>query len=148
MHFEYLGTRNPDSWVTLPSGLHQAVDDIEIRLKGDDGYNYTVTLYPGLLTDGGSVPWMLRWFVPSWSETNHELNISFVLHDVLYATEYLPKEVADDLLEDMLMTAGISRLRASTVCWAVTNFADKHYGRNFDENEMGLFSRIIKYKLN
>ena len=147
MYLEYLGGENLDSWVTLPNGRHQAVDEIITRFKGDDGLNYTFVFYPGFTCDGGSVPWCFRWFVPSWDETNHELNIAYALHDGLYATELLPRRAADDLLESMLYVAGLSQLRASTVKWAVCNYGKSHYGKDHDQFEDGLFFKMARYKL-
>lgn len=37
MYFEYLGGENLDSWVTLPNGRHQAVDEIITRFHGQVG---------------------------------------------------------------------------------------------------------------
>jgi hypothetical protein len=147
MYLEYLGGENLDSWVTLPNGRHQAIDEIITRFKGDDGLNYTFVFYPGFTCDGGSVPWCFRWFVPSWDETNHELNIAYALHDGLYATELLPRRAADDLLESMLYVAGLSQLRASTVKWAVCNYGQSHYGKSHDTFEDGLFFKMARYKL-
>lgn len=147
MYLEYLGGENLDSWVTLPNGRHQTVDEIITRFKGDDGLNYTFVFYPGFTCDGGSVPWGFRWFVPSWDNTNHELNIAYALHDGLYATELLPRRAADDLLESMLYVAGLSQLRASTVKWAVCNYGKSHYGKSNDTFEDGLFFKMARYKL-
>lgn len=147
MHFYYLGARNQDSWVRMPSGLYQATDEILVRLRDDADYHYTFTVLPGFRTDGGSVPTAFRWFVPSWSDDNPIINLAFTLHDGVYATACLPRPFADDLLRGMLRDAGINRFRASTVCWAVNQFACCHYGPEHDTLGSGPFFRMVKYRL-
>ena len=147
MYLEYLGGERLNSWVTMPSGRHQATDEIIVRFQGDDGYRYTFTFLPGFSCDGGSVPWCFRWFVPSWSNDNPILNISFALHDALYASELLPRRASDDLLESMLYVAGLSRFRATTVKYAVANAASKHYGKEHDKFDDRLFFKMVRYKI-
>ena len=147
MYLKYLGAENINAWVTLPNGRHQAVDEITVRFEGDDGLRYTFTLMPGFTCDGGSVPWGFRWFVPSWSQTNWELNIGYSLHDAIYATECLPRRVADDLLETMLYVADYNQMHATTVKWAVANFGRTHYGKEHDKFGDGVFVKLVKYKL-
>ena len=147
MHFYYLGSRNEDAWVKLPSGLYQAADDILVRVKDEYDYHYTFSILPGFVTDGGSVPKVFRWFVPSWSGTNHVINLAYACHDGVYATACMPRLFGDDLLRGMLRDAGLSRARASSVCWAVNNFACRHYGPEYDHLGSGPFFRMTKYKI-
>lgn len=147
MYLEYLGGERLNSWVTMPSGRHQATDEIIVRFQGDDGYRYTFTFLPGFSCDGGSVPWCFRWFVPSWDEDNPELNIAYALHDGLYGSELLSRRAADDVLETMLYVAGLSTLRATTVKYAVANGGRKHYGKAADKYDDRLFFKMVRYKL-
>ena len=45
----------------------------------------------------------------------------------------------------MLRDAGLSRFKASTVCWAVNNFAKSHYGLENDYNDCYLFANLTVY---
>lgn len=146
MYLKYLGGKNLDAWVELPNKRHQAIDEIVMRFEGDDGLRYTFSFQPGFTTDGGSIPLALRWFVPSWSKDNHVLNMAYALHDACYGGELLSRRAADDLLESMLYEAGLSRFRATTVKYAVANFASRHYGKQFDQYEDHLFVKLVKYK--
>ena len=98
------------------------------------GLKYIFTLYPGLKSDGGSVPFIFRWFMPSWDDDVPLLNVAYMLHDWLYASREMCKAYADDLLRGLLRDAGYNRFHASTVCWAVENFARGHFGS--DENHI------------
>ena len=144
MHFYYLGCRNPKAWVKI-GNLWQATDDIYVRLRDDSDMRYTWHLLPGFRTDGGSVPLAFRWFVPSWSDDNDIINLAYALHDAAYGSEFMHKDVADDMLRGMLRDAGLSRFKASTVCWAVNNFAKSHYGLENDYNDCYLFANLTVY---
>jgi len=55
------------------------------------------------------------------------------------------RDIADDMLRGMLRDAGLSRFKASTVCWAVNNFAASHYGLEHDTNDCSLFAELKVY---
>lgn len=147
MHYYYDGARNPKSWVKI-GNLYQATDDIYVRLRDSNDLHYTWHLYPGFLTDGGSVPLAFQWVVPKWSDDNDLINLSFALHDAAYGSGLMHRSLADDMLRGMLRDAGLSRWRASAVCWAVNNFAAKHYGPENDKYDCKLFATLDVYKLN
>lgn len=145
-HFTYDGCRNPKAWIKI-GDLYQATDDIYVRLHDEKGMHYTWHLYPGFQTDGGSVPVAFQWFVPKWSNENDLINLAFALHDAAYGSGLMHRDIADDMLRGMLRDAGLSRFRASTVCWAVNNFAASHYGPNNDRYDCKLFSTLDVYSL-
>lgn len=144
IHFSYIGTRNPRSWVKIGDSW-QATDDIYIRLQDDTGVKYTFHILPGFRTDFGSIPVIFRWFVPSRSETNDVLNMAFVVHDACYSSGLVHKDLADQMLHDILIDAGISRFRAKMVKWAVGNFAACHYGPENDTDDNDLFVDLKVY---
>ena len=113
--------------------LYQIDDKFTISLN-DRSYKYVLTILPGFRTDGGSIPKAFQWFISGWSQDYHYNGI-YVLHDALYCTEYAAKNVADDMLRSSLRDYGISRFKASTVCWCVNNFAKCHYGKVNDDND-------------
>lgn len=144
MHFTYKGSKNADSWVKI-GDLYQATDDIYVYLVDDNHLSYDWHLLPGFRTDGGSVPLAFRWFVPSWSKDNAIINLAYALHDAAYGSELMHRSIADDMLRGMLRDAGLSRFKASTVCWAVNNFASGHYGQCNDDYDCRLFAKLRVY---
>ena len=104
--------------------------ELHVTVKDEFGTRYIFTLYPGLKSDGGSVPWVFRWFMPSWDDNVPLLCVAYLLHDWLYASREMCKAYADDLLRGLLRDAGYNRFHASTVCWAVENFARSHFGND------------------
>lgn len=108
--------------------------ELHVTVADEMGLKYIFTLYPGLKSDGGSIPWVFRWFMPSWDEDVPLLCCAYLLHDWLYASREMCKAYADDLLRGLLRDAGYNRFHASTVCWAVENFARGHFGS--DENHI------------
>ena len=144
MHFYFVSAKNEKSWVKNGE-LYQAIDDIFVTVKDQDNMYYEWHLLPGFRTDGGSVPLCFRWFVPSWSKTNHVLNLAFALHDAAYASELLDRSDADDLVRGVLRDAGLCRLRASTVCYAVNKFAERHYGKENDKYGSAQFVKLRRW---
>ena len=111
-------------------GLYVLDNDLYVIVTDETGAVYMFTLYKRFKSNGGSVPKIFRWFMPSWDDNVPLLCIAYLLHDWLYASAELPKEQADDLLRGLLRDAGYNRFHASTVCWAVNTFAKSHYGKD------------------
>lgn len=103
-------------------------NELHVTVKDEFGTKYIFTLYKGFRCDGGSVPIVFRWFMPSWNDEVPLLNVAYMLHDWLYASREMCKAYADDLLRGLLRDAGYNRFHASTVCWAVDTFARGHFG--------------------
>ena len=122
-HFSKLVYHKEDGLYVLDNDLYAIVED-------ETGAVYVFTLYKGFKSNGGSVPKVFRWFMPSWDDDVPLLCISYLLHDWLYASAELPKKIADDMLRGLLRDAGYNRFHASTVCWAVNTFAKSHYGKD------------------
>jgi hypothetical protein len=141
MHFYYLGSKNPNAWCKVGK-MYQAVEDIYVYLRDDTGFRYTWHLLPGFRTDMGSVPAVFQWFVPGYSKDNYLINLAYYTHDAAYASGLVPKGIADDMLRGILRDAGVSRLRASTVCWCVNTFAASHYGPENDTDNNRVFVKL------
>lgn len=122
-HFSNLAYHKED-------GLYVLDNDLYVIVTDEAGAVYMFTLYKGFKSNGGSVPVIFRWFMPSWDDDVPLLCIAYLLHDWLYASAELPKERADDLLRGLLRDAGYNRFHASTVCLAVNTFAKSHYGKD------------------
>lgn len=111
-------------------GLYVLDKDLHVTVKDETGLTYTFTLNKGFTSNGGSVPVIFRWFMPSWDDRVPLLNVAYLLHDWLYASREMCKAYADDLLRGLLRDAGYNRFHASTVCRAVNTFAKSHYGKD------------------
>lgn len=78
---------------------------------------YKVTIKPGLLTDGASIPKVF------WSIIGCPLNGRYVgsalIHDGLYASHTLSKEESDLLFLDMMKHNKVSLWRRKLMYWAV-----------------------------
>lgn len=112
--------------------LYQIDSKFEISLD-DREYRYILTIFPGFRTDGGSIPYIFKWFIPGWKDNDCRFNGCYILHDALYCSQYVHRSIADDMLRSSLRDCGIDRLHASTVCWCVNNFAASHY--RIDDNK-------------
>lgn len=122
----------PFTWHKV-GDLYQIDDKFDITLE-DKSYRYILTILPGFRTDGGSIPKAFQWFIKGWSD-DYKYNGIYILHDALYCTEYTARTIADDMLRSALRDYGVSRFKASTVCWCVNTFACCHYGIKNDEND-------------
>lgn len=142
-HYYFVDVDHPYAWARVKD-MWEATADIHVTIRDNDDIYYHWTLHKGFRTDGGSVPGALQWFVPSWSENNHIINIAYALHDAAYGTEYMTRADADDMLRGLLRDAGLSRFRASTVCVAVKQFACCHYGIVHDDNDSILYVELEK----
>ncbi|MBN2640353.1 MAG: DUF1353 domain-containing protein, partial [Victivallales bacterium] len=61
-----------------------------------------LTVKAGFITDGGSIPWWYRWRL---SPTGKFL-IAYLVHDIIYATEYLSRAEADWILLELVQELG------------------------------------------
>lgn len=121
------------------------LNDFYITLMNSDNANekYTIKISKGAVWDGLSIPKIFRCFLPEIDYTNQLYSASGLVHDGLYASELLPKDIADDIFRSILRDSGISRFKGSTAHWCVSNFAKCHYGKKHDTNGLGKFVEII-----
>lgn len=124
------------------NGFHVLQNKFVLNVMRDDNLLRTITLYPGAMTDGLSIPFGFRWFLPTWSKDNELYNIAGFIHDALYASELLSKDEADDLFRGILRDAGISRFKASTAEWCVQTFAKSHYGKKHDNFDLANYITV------
>lgn len=117
----------PFKWHKM-NGLY--VIDTDFILSLDDKTNkFTFKFYKGLMTDGGSIPRIFEWIDKGWSD-DYRHNACYILHDYCYGSACIKRSMADDILRSSLRDVGLSRFKASTICWAVKNFAENHYRYN------------------
>lgn len=103
---------------------------------------YTFKIRPGFMTDGGSIPRAFSWFARGWSD-DYRYNAAYILHDWCYASGKVNRPMADDMLRSSLRDCGLSRFKASTICWAVNNFASGHYGRMNDDLDCAGYGELV-----
>ena len=127
------------------NGLYQINNEFKITMD-DKETKYTITIKPGFRTDGGSVPWPASLYFKSWTK-DYKYNGCFVLHDALYSTNYVKREIADDMLRCALRDCGKSRRYAGIICGAVKKFAEKHYGPENDKTNERDFVKFFSDKL-
>lgn len=131
----------PYTWHEV-NGLYVIDNDFLIQLD-DKEKCYTFKFKKDLMTDGGSIPKLFRWFAKGWTD-DYKYNATFILHDWCYGSGEVAKEIADDMLRSSLRDCGMDRLHASTICWAVQHFADSHYGRMNDDLDIASYGEIVK----
>lgn len=105
-----------------------------------DVYDFTVTY--GATWDGLSTPRPLQWFIPSYIEGNSMFNWAGLIHDALYGSALLPKDVADDVFRSVLRDAGLSRFRASSAEFWMSKFSKSHYGTEHDRYSIRFHTRM------
>lgn len=96
----------------------------------------------GAMTDGLSVPKIFRWYLPDWDNDNVLYNIAGIVHDGLYGSEKVSKELADEIFYQGLLKAGISKSKATIAKWAVEHLAGLHYGRKHDDYDIAPYVQI------
>lgn len=55
-------------------------------------------------------------------------NWAGLIHDALYGSALLPKDVADDVFRSVLRDSGVSRFVASSAEFFMSKFSKSHYG--------------------
>lgn len=130
----------PYTWKEM-NGLYVIDQDFYIQFD-DKERLYVFKIKKGFMTDGGSIPKLFRWFAKGWCN-DYKYNACFILHDALYGSEIVHKDLADDILRSSLRDCGMDRLHASTICWAVKNFAKNHYGFMNDNLDVAGYVELV-----
>jgi hypothetical protein len=89
--------------------------------------NYHIEILEGFTFDGGSIPRLLWGIIES--PIGGLGSSCFCLHDCLYWTKLLSKEVADDILFDTLKASGVPMITATAIYLTVKRFSYKSYRR-------------------
>lgn len=114
------------------NGLYVLKNDVWIDFE----YNYAkfrIKVDKGAMTDGLSVPKIFRWYLPDWDDNNVLYNVTGIAHDGMYGSEVVCKDLADEIFYQGLLTAGISRSKATVAKYAVQYLAGLHYGHDNDD---------------
>ena len=92
------------------------------------GYGYDIVIPEWFYTDGGSIPWLLQWWVKPWGK----YYLEFLLHDYMYFSGEWTREECDTLLKKTMQDAGAWDITAYTVFYSLRAFGGiawrKHRG--------------------
>lgn len=108
-----------------------------------NGTNLRFIVDKGAMTDGLSVPKIFRWYLPVWNDKNILYNIAGICHDGMYSSELISKDIADLIFYNGLITAGISKTKASAAKYAVQYLAGLHYGKEHDDFGISPYCHLI-----
>lgn len=114
------------------NGLYVLKNDVWVDFEYNYG-KFRIKVDKGAMTDGLSVPKIFRWYLPDWDDKNVLYNIVGICHDGMYGSEVVCKDLADEIFYQGLLTAGISRSKATVAKYAVQYLAGLHYGHNNDD---------------
>lgn len=98
----------------------------------------------GFVTDLASIPRALR-NLPAF-DPNGKSRRAAVLHDFLYAKQFLPKDVADTILRDALLWEGCSSGEAAAFYEAVSLFGASSWADDARRGFAGSFESLAAYK--
>ena len=102
-----------------------------IDVVTDEGL-LSYTIKPGFITNGRSGPAIIDGFAPHFG--NDDMLVAWIVHDCNYY-ELLSKDLADDILRQMLIKAGMNKFKAGVVKKSVQWFGDNAYGLDSDEDK-------------
>lgn len=98
----------------------ERIDSVNYKLKSSLSFEndtFKVTIKDGLLTDGASIPKIF------WSIIGCPLNGKYVgsalIHDGLYGSHKLSKQMSDKLFLDMMKHNGVGKIRRTLMYLAV-----------------------------
>ena len=101
--------------------------------------NYHIEILEGFVFDGGSIPRLLWGIVDS--PIGGLGSSCFCLHDCLYGTKLLSKEIADDILYDTLKASGVQIAECVAIHTAVRLYGGESYDR---EDNASLYWDYVK----
>ena len=92
-------------------GNYELLSDVSVSVNG-----WNITVYKGFTWDGASIPKSL------WSEVGCPIDyaVESLVHDALYRTNLLSKDIADDILYSLLVSNGVSDVIANAMYLAVS----------------------------
>lgn len=116
----------------LKEDLFILLEDIEVEALG-----YTITVKSGFDFDGASIP------RPLWGVFGNPLSgdfrIAALVHDVLYASQKLPRKVCDDIFLELMKLHGVSYTKRYSMYLAVRSAGGFVWEKNKKED-------LVKYR--
>jgi hypothetical protein len=128
----YMPTRYPQFLSPLVCQAHTEPDEwvvyYPLRFAMDPDTYWTVPR--GFITDLASIPWALR-RLKAFSPNGRSRKAA-VLHDYLYATNWLPRKECDEVFYQALLAEGVSVAMAQLYYLGVRAGGGRHYARRSD----------------
>ena len=119
------------------------VDDNVFILFEDvvvESLGYNITVKKGFDFDGASIPQSL------WSVYGNPLSgkfrIAALVHDALYASQKVPRELADDIFLDLMKQHRVGYMKRQTMYYAVRSVG-WHVWKGHEETEVKKYKEFI-----
>lgn len=116
----------------LKEDLFILLEDIEVK-----ALNYTIIVKRGFDFDGASIPKSL-WGLFG-NPLSGDFRIAALVHDVLYASQVLPRKVCDDIFLELMKIHGVSYAKRYSMYLAVRSVGGFAWEKNKKED-------LTKYK--
>ena len=100
--------------------------------------NYIITVKAGFDFDFASIPWLFRRILP---KNGMKYDRASCLHDGLYASQSLPKDICDDLFKEASLSDGVNSAVASTIYTAVKCCGNSAYN---DVEDLYKYKNLVK----
>ena len=111
------------------------LEEVEVEALG-----YKITVKKGFDFDGASIPQAL------WSVYGNPLSgkfrIAALVHDVLYASEKLPRELADAIFLDLMKQHEVGYVKRQTMYYAVRS-AGWYVWKGHEESEVKKYKEFV-----
>lgn len=110
----------------LKEDLFILLEDVEVK-----ALNYTITVEEGFDFDGASIPKSL-WGIFG-NPLSGDFRIAALVHDVLYASQVLPRKVCDDIFLELMKIHGVSYAKRYSMYLAVRSAGGFAWSSNTSE---------------
>ncbi len=114
--------------------------DHAVRVTAD---GYLVTVEAGFVTDGASIPRLL------WRVVGHPFMglvlLPAIIHDALYQSEALPRDVCDRIFFDLLVANGVNKNKARVMYWGV-RIGGGFVWRGHDVSDVAMAKKLVTVK--
>ena len=128
---------------------------LDIRKMGEDTYEllsdiiveslgYKITVKKGFDFDGASIPKAFWSIIGSPFTGNY--TIPATIHDGLYASEILDRDICDNIFLDLMKQYNVGYVKRYTMYWAVRS-AGWNVWRKHDKDEIEKYKGFINVKI-
>lgn len=128
---------------SIKNNLFQVQKDCCLTLTQENkSFKIIFTVKQGAVYNGASIPKMFQWFLPNIDYTKPLYNWASLIHDALYASKKVSKEVADDIFRSIIRDSGIGRVKAG-IAHQCLKLAKKHYGTDEHDLKSYFYMEIV-----
>ena len=122
----------------LKEDLFILLENIEVK-----AFNYTITVKEGFDFNGASIPKSL-WGLFG-NPLSGDFRIAALVHDVLYASQVLPRIVCDDIFLELMRLHGVNYAKRYSMYLAVRSAGGFAWSRN--ANECTKYTKFVSVHL-